>query len=880
MDSVVEEQSTTEIARKPALLRRILNGLIGLAAFLISWTSLGLAGGVLILIVLVSTFGKDLPNHDQLSEYAPPTISRIFSREGDLMDEFAKERRLFSPIEEIPDLVKHAMISAEDKHFYSHAGFDPVGIVKAGFEAMQGGRLRGASTITQQVMKNFLLSNERTLERKIKEIFLAVRLESTLTKDQILELYLNEIFLGQNSYGVTAAAQTYFNKPLRDLSIGEAAYLASLPKAPSSYHPVRQKERAIARRNFVIQEMIENGYVDETAGQIAIQSDLATVQNGDFRSFNSALPPRGYFTDEIRRQLAEDFGEDEFFGGGLTIRATVDPELQATAENALRAGLEKYDRGRGVWRGTGIRFPSAVLASEESWREELEATTLPRDVDGWYPAVVLEVQSDKAIVGVEDHAYPEASTVSANQLDWVQSAIREDGSKASVKRLSDFLAVGDVVMASPSMDGSGTIISWELQQIPEVQGAFMAMDVNSGRILAMQGGFSYQYSVFNRATQATRQPGSAFKPFVYAAALDSGYTPATIVVDAPIEMETPEGIWRPTNSNEKFFGPSPIRTGIEMSRNLMTIRLAREVGMEQVAQYAEEFGIYESMDEFLANSLGAQETTLYQMVSGYAMFANGGERVKPTLVDRVQNRRGETIYKHDPRLCIDCSQHSLPKGQIPEIISNRLRVIDAITAYQITSMMKGVVERGTASRTVKTGFPVAGKTGTTNDSRDAWFVGYTPDIVAGCYIGFDLPRSLGRRAYGSSLCGPVFNEFIIKAAERYGSAEFKVPEGGTFVNINRITGELYAGGEDTETNDLRMSEFFRFGTEPLPGKLNVIDGGFAMASDLEIFDPKSPAQQGDSAQGNESAAAGLEGQQADEEAERGSFGSISSGGLY
>ncbi|KAF0677630.1 penicillin-binding protein 1A [Profundibacterium mesophilum] len=822
--------------------------------------TLGAIGVALTIGAIFWMYGRDLPNTDQLASYAPPTISRIYSGEGRIIDEFAEERRLFAPAAEIPDMVKHAFISAEDKNFYTHKGYDPRGMVAAAIDAARGGAVRGASTITQQVMKNFLLGGERSAERKVKELILASRIEGTLSKDKILELYLNEIFLGQNSFGVAAAAQTYFNKTLSQLEPQEAAYLAALPKAPSTYHPVRARERAISRRNFVLREMYENGYIDEEAYRSARVAPLLSVQNGDFDSFKSALPPRDYFTDEIRRQLSRDFGEGEFFGGGMAVRATLDPELQEVAASALRRGLESYDRGLGRWRGSGLSLPAEALASEEAWREALAGTDIARDIDleaPWLPAVVLEVGAEQARLGIEDTgADAPPPVVPARDVEWTG------------KSLPALLEVGDVVhVRRMTADDDGSFIRWTLRQVPEVEGAFTAMDVHTGRVLSMQGGFSYQHSVFNRATQATRQPGSSFKPFVYAAALDSGFSPATVVVDAPIEINTPQGLWRPKNYTNRFYGPTPLRTGIEQSRNLMTVRLAEEIGMETVARYAEKFGVYDNMGRFLANSLGSEETTLYKMVAAYAMFANGGERVEPTLVDRVQDRYGKTVYKHDPRSCLDCDSAALPPGQAPRIASDRERVMDAVTAYQLTSMMRGVVERGTAKGRVNLDVPVAGKTGTTNDSKDVWFVGFTSNIAAGCYIGHDRPRSLGRGAAGGTMCGPVFDEYMKKATEKYGGGPFEVPEGGQFIKIDRHTGARLS---DDATGDNVVAEYFRLGEEPVFGVS--FDGGFAMGDNLPLF-----SEQGSNV-----------GQQVRDATgavkvipkKKATFGTLSSGGLY
>ena len=824
--------------------------------------TMGVAAVALSIGAIFYIYGRDLPSHESLAQYMPPTISRIYSDEGHLIDEFAQERRLFVAAEDIPDLVKQAFISAEDKNFYSHSGYDVRGIAAAGIDAVRsrGSDVRGASTITQQVMKNFLLSGDRRAERKIKEIILASRLEETLDKESILELYLNEIFLGQNSYGVAAAAQTYFNKTLDELAPHEAAFLASLPKAPSDYHPVRRKDRLMARRNFVLKEMQENGYLTQAVYEAEKAMPLRSVQNGDFESFRTAMPPRDYFTDEIRRQLTEDFGEGEFFTGGFTVRATIDAEMQEEAAEALRTALEQYDRGTGRWRGTGKKIDPALLETEESWRAALAEVDVARDIvleHPWYPAVVLEVGDRSMRVGIEGVEETEARpfTIPRNDIDWARGSFRDN------------FEIGDVVhVRQMTADNDGSFIRWTLRQVPEVQGGFMAMDVNTGRVIAMQGGFSYQHSVFNRATQAQRQPGSSFKPFVYAAALDSGYSPATIVVDAPIEVNTPQGLWRPRNASNQYYGPTPLRTGIERSRNLMTIRLAQEVGMEIVADYAERFGVYDNMGTYLANALGSEETTLYKMVAAYAMFANGGERVDPTLVDRIQDRYGNTIYRHDRRNCVDCQVASLAPDVLPKIVTNRERVMNAITAYQLTSMMKGVVERGTASGTVNLPVPTAGKTGTTNDAKDVWFIGFTSNIVAGCYIGYDQPRPLGRGASGGGMCGPVFQSFMTEATKKYGGGPFEVPPGGIFINIDRYTGARLSDGASGPNV---VAEYFREGEEPIFGL--TYDGGFAMGSNLPLFEEAASA--GGRQVTTSSGGTAVVGPKA-------SFGTVSSGGLY
>ncbi|NPD16152.1 PBP1A family penicillin-binding protein [Xinfangfangia sp. D13-10-4-6] len=841
-----------------------------------SAVTLGIFFGALTIGAIFWMYSRDLPSHESLAQYAPATISRIYSGEGRILDEFAEERRLFVSAEDIPDLVKEAFVSAEDKDFFKHQGYDARAMVAAFTEAVRsrGQDVRGASTITQQVAKNMLLDGTRKgaagVERKIKEIILATRLEETLSKDRILEIYLNEIFLGQNSYGVAAAAQTYFNKSLTELAPHEAAMLASMPQAPGRYHPVTAKQRVTDRRNYVLHEMWDNGYIDEATYRAERELPLKSVQNGDFQSYRQELPGRTYFTEEVSRQLSRDFGRKEFFEGGMTIRATIDQDLQDIAEAALRRALEKYDRGIGVWRGTGKVIPADLLSREEDWRAALAASDVPRDIDGWYPAVVLSLGERSARIGIEDVAEDgEGHFIPADDVTWARKRLADGKLGKKATRASDLVDVGDVVLVRRmTKDSDGSFIRWTLRQVPEVQGAFMAMDVNTGRVLAMQGGFSYQYSVFNRATQAERQPGSSFKPFVYAAALDSGYTPATIVVDAPIEISTPQGLWTPKNASNKFYGPTPLRTGIEQSRNLMTIRLAQEVGMNTVASYAERFGVYDRLNPLLANSLGAQETTLYKMVAAYAMFANGGERVEPTLVDRVQDRYGRTIYRHDKRSCEDCTLGDLPRGEGVRITSNRERVMDAITAYQLTSMMEGVVQRGSGSG-VNLPVPVAGKTGTTNDAKDVWFIGYTSNVVAGCYIGFDQPRTLGARAYGGTLCVPVFQEFMKDVVKKYGGSQFRVPPGGYFVKIDRFTGARLS---PDATGANVVSEYFREGEDVIFGQGALVDGGFEMGQNLPLFaygETESGAVTATTASGQTTVIPG-----------KADFGTVSSGGLY
>lgn len=880
------------------MMYRLFLSLGGIASFSINAFIVCLwLGGALIWV-----YNRDLPNTKQLAQYTPPVISRVYSSEGQLIDEFARERRIFIPYDGIPKVVKDAFISAEDKNFYTHTGYDLRSMIAAALQAVQsrGALLRGASTITQQVMKNFLLSNEKSIKRKVQEIILASRIEKTLSKDDILELYLNEIFLGQNSYGVAAAAQTYFNKIPENLSPEEAAYLAALAKAPSNYHPQRHYQRALNRRNFVLREMLENGYLDTTAYDIAQAAPLDTVQTGAYPSFRAALPPRNHFTDEVRRRLSAQFGEAMFFNDGLTIRSTIDSELQKTAALALRQALEKYNRQKRIWYGTNQKIDKDKLMSAPLWQEALRQTNLPNDITEWHRAVVLDINENRAQIGVEgtiDNTIE--NWIPPQAVRWARPIKKNGKIGKRAQTPGDLLAVGDVIYVAPfnqkeqkdiTDDYPHNVRLWSLHQIPKVQGAFVAMDISNGRVLAMQGGFSYQDSVFNRSTQALRQPGSAFKPFVYAAALDSGFTPATIIIDAPFKLETPQGIWQPRNYSEEFFGPVPMRTGIEKSRNLMTVRLAQAVGMDTIARYAEDFNIYPKLDPFLANALGSQETTLFNLVAAYAMFANGGERLKPTLVDRIQDRYGKTIFKHDARTCTNCDALDLANGRAPTIISDRKRVLDPVTAYQLTSMLEGVVKRGTARYSVNLPVPVAGKTGTTNDAKDVWFIGFSSRIVAGCYIGFDQPKTLGRRATGGGLCAPVFNDFMQKAIETYGGSDFTVPQGGHFVKVDRFSGQRVVDdtvddtADDTKADNIIL-EFFHNNRDTLFGKAPIDTmqqsaNSIALGHDLPVFNTTSEQSENPNAQAQQSPPPAPPLIEQQNKTNLPSLGSLSSGGQY
>ncbi|MFT7391069.1 MAG: penicillin-binding protein 1A [Paracoccaceae bacterium] len=813
--------------------------MIRFLAFVFSLMSIGIVIGLGAIAGVVAYYGRDLPSYETLQNYHPPLVTRVYARDGAPIAEYLKERRIFVPIDEFPDLMKHAVIAAEDKNFYTHPGFDLTGIVSAILTKLQGGRMRGASTLTQQVVKNFLLSSDVELERKIKEIILATRIEQVMTKDQILELYLNEFELGQRAHGFAAASENYFGKPIDELLPQEAAFLAALLKGPTDLNPIRHPERALDRRNYVLGRMLAEGYLTEEQAEIALASPLETIIDGKIDSELPDIPPANYFTEEIRRQLIASLGAEQVLGGGLTVRATINQRYQALAGDALRGRLESWDRERGGWRGAVGLVDPAKLGTEASWRAALsDLSALPRDIPGWRPAVVLLVGDNAARVGIE--GVPEDKDghyLTIKDMSWARPKLSDDALGKTPKRPADVLAVGDVVFVTALTDTEGKFEQWSLRQIPELEGAFMAMDALTGRVLAMVGGFSHQTSNFNRATLARRQPGSSFKPFVYAAALDSGYTPATVILDAPIVVDTGSAeLWRPQNASKKFYGPSPMRLGIEQSRNVMTVRLAQEIGMDKVADYAERFGVYKDMPHHLSYALGAGETTLYQMVSAYAVFANGGLGVTPTLVDRVQDRYGETIWRQEARRCDDCAGPIVgdPATALePWARPNSARVMDAVTAYQLTSMMQGVTSRGTARQLQSLGIPLAGKTGTTNDARDVWFIGFTPDIVAGCFIGYDNPRPMGRGAAGGTLCAPVFETFMKVAKNDRPVTDFQVPAEAVAVKVDRFSGARLA---DDATGDNVVVEAFHPEDVPRIGEFTgdgVIggDGGMGMMTD-------------------------------------------------
>ena len=753
---------------------------------------LGAIGAALVGIV-IWRFSEQLPDYSQLATYQPAVTTRIHATDGSLLAEYSRERRLFLPNDAIPERVKQAFIAAEDKNFYKHPGVDIEGVARAAvyfFKRDNGKRPQGASTITQQVAKNFLLSSETSFSRKIKEMLVALRMEETYSKERILELYLNEIYLGLSNYGVAAAALNYFGKGVNELTLPETAYLAALPKGPNNYHPYRAYDAAIDRRNYVIDRMVENGFVSREEGDRAKKTPLGV----QLRQVTPNTIAAGFFAEEVRRELAEKYGEKGLYEGGLSVRATLDPSMQVKARRALVDGLVRYDEAHG-FHGIVQQLDLSTM----EWGQAVGEVPVLGDVQPWRLAVVLDFQGDNARIGLQ----PKREASGRIGPDRLLGTITSDGTKWTKKTPKQLLQKGDVVYVSPVSNDI-----YRLQQIPDISGAMVALDPHTGRVLAMVGGFSFDQSKFNRATQAMRQPGSSFKPFVYATAIDNGYTPASIILDAPIELvQEGQEVWKPKNYDNKSTGTHTLRYGIEHSKNQMTVRLAQEVGMPLVSDYARRFGVYDDMPPYLAMSLGAGETTVLRITAGYAMFVNGGKKIKATLIDRIQDRYGKTIYRHDGRVCSDCDAVQWSGQTEPVLVDNREQVIDGLTAYQMTSILEGVVIRGTGAAIKEVGKPLAGKTGTTNDAKDVWFVGFSPDLAVGVYLGYDRPRSLGGAVTAAQFAAPVFRDFMKMALADKPATPFRVPAGIKLVKIDAATGNKTEG-------DGGIVEAFKPGTAP------------------------------------------------------------------
>jgi penicillin-binding protein 1A len=764
-------------------------------------------------------FGKDLPDYHQLAHYEPPVTTRVYAGDGRLVAEYAAEKRSFVPINALPQRVINAFLAAEDKNFYSHSGVDPMGILRAVLTNIknrsEGSDRRpvGASTITQQVAKNFLLTNEPSLQRKIKEAILAFRIEQTFTKQHILELYLNEIYLGQGSYGVAAAALNYFDKGLDELTVAEVAFLGALPKAPNNYNPAHTQTAQAAkdRRDWVIGRMAEDGYITAAEARAAQAEPLVTRNRGE-----AVMVPGGeYFAEDIRREIVADFGEQALYRGGLSVRSTLDPTLQDIATRTLRAGLVAYDRRHG-WRG-----PLTHMDSSAGWDKRLAAISRP-DLVPWVLAVVLVNGEDHTEIGLADGR---KGRIPLAEMRWARPTLAPLSLGPVPKRPADVLAPGDVIAVeavAKSEDGKEHYgpETFALRQPPKVEGALVAIDPNTGRVLAMQGGFSYARSQFNRATQGMRQPGSSFKPFVYMTALDNGYTPSSLVLDAPIELDQGPGLpkWRPMNYHGGFLGPTTLRVGIEKSRNLMTVRLAATLGMEKVAGFAERFGVVDKLPRELSMALGAGETTPLRMAAAYAQIVNGGRKVTPTLVDRIQDRNGVTVYRHDGRTCDGCESTFYTNQDMPDIPDTREQLVDPMTAYQMVHILEGVVERGTGHAIAVVGKPLAGKTGTSNDSKDTWFVGFAPDLAVAVFVGFDEPASLGDKETGASVAAPVFRDFMMEALKDKPPTPFRVPPGIRLVRVNAATGRPASAGDKNS-----IYEAFKPDTGPAGGDEQVLE---------------------------------------------------------
>jgi penicillin-binding protein 1A len=788
-------------------------------------TGVGLAAIVIIAFMLwMAALGRTVPSVEKLSEYNPPVTSRVHAGDGTLIYEFADEHRVFIPYEAIPEHVIHAFVSAEDKNFFTHGGVDYLGMTRGVINSIRNrisgsGGLQGGSTITQQVAKNMLLTRDQTIVRKAKEAIVSWRMEKAFSKEHIIELYLNEIYLGGRSYGVGSAALNYFNKSLPELDLSEAAVLASLPKFPGRVNPYTNPERVLQRRNYVLNRMVDDGYITVEQAAEAKAKPLTTTK----RLYGPEYAAATYFVQELRKQLIDLYGEEELEQGGLSIRTTIDTKLQLAAQEALQIGLETYDR-RHEYRGP----LKSLDPNDGDLMEQLQAVTRPGGYGTWERALVSRVTENGASLILDDG---QTSSIPAEDTEWANTFVRENGRTG--------LRAGDVILAEvsrqamspeesiPTREGNTDeegeaaepvqpimvpVGQAKLKQIPELEGAIVALDPHTGRVLAMMGGYSFFKSPFNRVTQAQRQPGSSFKPFVYGAALERGYTPSVRILDSPYVYydEATGDVWKPENYAEgQSYGEVTMRVALEKSYNQVTARVATDIGMEAVSEFAERFGVYDRLPPYPAMSLGSGETSPWRLSKAYAAFVNGGKEVTPTLLDRVQDRRGVTLFKHDQRACDDCAAETW-NGQAPPILpDDRKQLVDPIIAYQIVHMLEGVVERGTGRRARRVGKPLAGKTGTTNDYVDALFFGFSPDLVVGIWTGFDAPRTLGDGEGGGSVAGVVFTEFMERALAEEPSLPFRIPPGVRLVSVDARTGEL-----PTFDSQEIILEAFRPGTEP------------------------------------------------------------------
>jgi len=784
--------------------------------FVIFLGVLGAAAAAAVVALAVWYFGRDLPDYQQLANYQPPIVSRVQAGDGRLLAEYATEKRIFVPVSAMPPLVIHAFLAAEDRYFYSHPGIDPMSMLRAALTDISrigtNRRPEGASTITQQVAKNFLLSNEVSLERKVREALVAIKMERALSKDRILELYLNEIYLGGGAYGVAAAALNDFNKPLDQLDVAEAAYLASLPKAPNNYDARLHPEAAHERRDWVIDRMVDAGFITAEQGAAA-KTEPIQMRRRD----PTEIVDAPYFAEEVRRELLERYGDKTLYGGGLSVRTSLDPAFSTLAQKSLRDALIAYDRRH------GYRGPVQHIAATGDWQHSLGAVPLPAGVSdvGWELAVVLRVPAEGAEIGL---ANGKSGLIPYSELSWARRVLPDGGFGPVPANPAAALQSGDVVLVERLAEPAGAkgTPQYGLRQIPEVSGGIVVLDPHTGRVLAEAGGFSFAISQFDRATQARRQTGSAIKPLVYLAAVDHGFTPSTLVLDGPLVVDQGPGLpkWDPTNYEHKFYGPVPLRVGLEESLNLVTARVGLAVGVDTVGQYLKRFGVTDNVPHEDAMLIGAEETTLLRLTAAYAMLDNGGKRISPTFIDRVQDRNGTTIYRADKRPCDGCSAADYDGGPPPDLPDTREQIADPRSAYQVVSMMEGVVQRGTGRSLASLNRPLAGKTGTTNESNDTWFIGFSPDLVCGVYIGFDQPRSLGKRETGATVAAPAFKEFMGAALKDQPAIPFRIPSGLDIVRVNLTTGQLARGSDRTA-----IYEPFKPGTEPRAADAGVVLNG-------------------------------------------------------
>jgi len=817
--------------------------MVKLVRFLFICTVLAGIVGCGFVGITIWYFGRDLPDYQQLARYQPPITTRVQAGDGRLLAEYATERRVFVPINAIPKQLIKAFLSSEDKNFYTHHGVDPISILRAAIIDIGRWHARrrpvGASTITQQVAKNMLLSSEVSIDRKIKEILLATRIDEALPKDRILELYLNEIYLGSGAYGVAAAALTYFDKSLDQLSLGEAAFIAGLPKAPNNYNPIRFPEAARNRRDWVLDRMLEDG--NATAAEVA----AAKAQPIEVHHREEAEQVNApYFAEEVRRELLGRYGEKMLYQSGLSVRTSVDAHLQALADTALRNGLINYDRSVGGWRGA-----VGHIDISGDWQARFAHVKLPPGAGtvGWQLAVVLKDEPDAAAIGLQDGTI---GHIPFAQMRWARP-LREDSSLGAYPRSpADVAKPGDIVLVEPLAAAAPTAEAkptsrgqppkgrstpaFNLCQIPEVSGALVVMDPHTGRVLAVSGGFSYEMSQFNRATQAKRQPGSAIKPFVYLAALDHDFTPSTIVLDEPISLPQGPGLpmWSPVNYENNFMGPIPLREALAHSRNAATVHVAATIGIEPIAETLERFGIMDHTPREYSMSLGAGDTTPLRLTAAYAMLDNGGRRIIPTLIDRIQDRNGATIYRADQRPCDGCTDVEWKHQPVPVIPDTREQVDDPMSTFQVVQMMEGVVQHGTGIAVKAVGRPIAGKTGTTSDWQDAWFLGFTPDLVAGVFVGYDQPVSLGEGEQAAVVAAPIFRDFMIAALKGKPATEFRIPPGMRLYPVSTSAGTFW--------------EAYKPGTEPGSGPTSTTAsaGGATAQGDDEPDAPYPPMQGG------------------------------------